>query len=113
MFETLSKIRTKFWISKPRNYIRRATKKRNRVIIWNRHEGNPFQYQVRPDWPSFSLTDKFAFTHSPTDYAGPLYISNIYDKLQTFKYVIISFACDSTKCMYLNLVPGCSSSSCV
>ena len=82
--ETLNQIRTKFWITKPRNYIRRIIKK---CVICNRHEGSPFQYSAPPDLPSYRLSDKFAFTYSAVDYAGPLYVNNIYGKLQTFKCI--------------------------
>ena len=82
--ETLNPIRTKFWITKPRNYIRRIIKK---CVICNRHEGSPFQYSAPPDLPSYRLSDKFAFTYSAVDYAGPLYVNNIYGKLQTFKCI--------------------------
>ena len=64
--EALNQIRTKFWITKPRNYIRRIIKK---CVICNRHEGNPFQYPAPPDFPSYRLSDKFAFTCSAVDYA--------------------------------------------
>ena len=82
--ETLNQRRIKFWITKPRNYIRRII----RCVICNLHEGNPFQYPAPPDLPSYRLSDKFAFTYSAADYAGPLYINNIYGKLQIFKYFI-------------------------
>ena len=81
MRETLNQIRTKIWIRKPRHYIRRIIKK---YVIYNHHEGNLFPYSASPDLPSYRLSDKFAFTYSPVDYAGPLYVNNIYGKLQTF-----------------------------
>ena len=73
--ETLDQIRTKFWITKPRNYIRRIIKK---CVICNCHEGSPFQYPAPPGLPSYRLCDKFAFTYSAVDYAGPLCVNNIY-----------------------------------
>ena len=81
--ETLNQIRTKFWITKTRNYFRQIIKK---CVICNRHERSPFQYPAPPDLPSYRLSDKFAFTYSAVDYAGPLYVNNIYGKLQTFKF---------------------------
>ena len=81
--ETLNQIRKKFWITKTRNYIRQIIKK---CVICNRHERSPFQYPAPPDLPSYRLSDKFAFTYSAVDYAGPLYVNNIYGKLQTFKF---------------------------
>ena len=59
------------------------------------------------------LSDKFAFIYSAVDYAGPLYVNNIYGKLQTFKCWVVLFTCASTTCINLDLVPDCSSSSCV
>ena len=102
-----NQIRTKFWITKPRNYIRQIIKK---FVICNRHEGSPFQYPAPPDLPQYRLSDKFSFIYSLVDYASPLYINNICGKLQTCKYWIVLFTCASTRCIYLDLVPDCSSS---
>ena len=108
--ETLKLIRTKSQITKPINYVRRIIKK---CVICNRNEGNQFQYLAPYDFPSQRLSDKFAFTYSAVDYAGPLYVNNIYSKFQTFKCWIVLFTCASARCIYLDLVPDCSSSSCV
>ena len=75
-------------------------------------EGNPFQYPARLDLPSYRLSDNFAFTYSAVDYAGPLYVNNIYGKLQTFKCWIVFFMCASARFIYLDLIPDCSSPSC-
>ena len=72
--ETLNQIRTKFWITKLGNYIRRIIKK---YVIWNRHEGSPFQHPEPPDLSTYRFSDKFSFTYNAADYAGPLYINNI------------------------------------
>ena len=57
--EALNQIRTKFWITKPKNYVRRIIKK---FVVYNRDEGSPFQYPAPPDLPSSRLSDKFSFT---------------------------------------------------
>ena len=106
--EALNQTRLKFWVKKPRNYISRNIKK---CIICNHHEGNPFQYPAPPYLPLYRLNDKFSFTYRAVDYAGPLYINNIYSKLQTFKCQIVLFTCASNRCVYLDLVPDCCSSS--
>ena len=64
--ETLNQIRTIFWITKPRNYIRRIIEK---CFIFNLHKGSPFQYPAPPDLPLYTLSDKVAFTYSAVDYA--------------------------------------------
>ena len=104
----MNQIRAKFCVTKPRNCIRQMIKK---CVIYNRHEGNPFQYPAPPDLLSYRLSETFRFTYSAIDYAGPLYVNNIHDKLQTFKCWIVLFACASTRWIYLDLVPNCSSSS--
>ena len=75
----MNQIRTKFWIKKPKNYIRQIIKK---CVICNCHKGSPFQYPAPPDLPSYRLSDEFASTYSAVDYAGLLYINNIYGKLK-------------------------------
>ena len=108
MWETLNQIRTKGWIIKPRNYIRRYIKK---CVICNRYEGNPFQYPETLD--CHSAGDKFALTCNAVDYEARLYVNNIYGKLPTYKCWIVLFNCATTRYVYLDLVPDCSTSSCV
>ena len=79
--ETLNQISTKFWVTRPRNYIRQIIKK---CAICNRYEGDPFQYPTNPDLPLYRFSEKFPFTYDAVDYAGPFYINNIFAKLQTF-----------------------------
>ena len=57
--QTLKQMKTNFWITKARTYIRRIIKK---CIICNRDEGNQFQYPAPPNFPLCRLSDKFAFT---------------------------------------------------
>ena len=49
--------------------------------------------------PSYRLSDKFAITYSAVDYAGSLYVN---------RFIYLRY-----RCIYLDLVPDCSSSSCV
>ena len=65
------------------------------------------------DLTLFRLSGKFAFTYSAVDYVGPLYISNIYGKLQKIKCWIVLFSCVSTRVIHLHLVHDCSLPECV
>ena len=50
--ETLNQIRTKFWIPKSRNHVKRVIKK---CLVCQRHEGKAFSYPSPPDLPTIRL----------------------------------------------------------
>ena len=59
-----------------------------------------------PDLPEFRVSTDFAFTKIGVDYAGPLYVKNIYGGGSTlFKAMILLFTCASTRNIHLELTP--------
>ena len=57
---------------------------------------------VQADWQIFIYIQ----------FSWSLYINNIYGKLQTFKCEIVLFTCASIRCIFLDIVHDCSSSTC-
>ena len=78
--ETLNEIRNKFWITQGRNFIKRIIFK---CSICRRFEGPAYKYPDVPDLPSIRLCNDFPFKNTGVDYAGPLYIRNIYGNDKT------------------------------
>ena len=75
MKKTFNQICTKFWISKSRNQVKPIIKK---CLVLQRHEGKAFSYLPPPDLPSIRLIKDFPFTYTGVDYAGPLYVKDVY-----------------------------------
>ena len=108
--ETLNGLRTKFWIPKARNYIRKILFK---CLLCKRHEGQPFTYPSPPDLPRSRLSDAYPFTYTGLDYAGPLYVKSIYGRSDMYKAWIFLFTCACTRGLFLDLVPDYTSASCI
>ena len=110
MKETVNELRNRFWITKARNDIKKIIHK---CFICKRFEGKPYKYPEAPDLPKFRLTKDFPFTYTGLDYAGPVYVKNIYGSNEMFKAWIFLYTCATTRGIYLDLVPDCSSSTCI
>ena len=76
MKETINELRNIFWITKARNYVRKIIHK---CLICKQFEGKPYKYPEATDLPKFRLTKDFPFTYIGLDYAGPVYVKNIYN----------------------------------
>ncbi|XP_047143026.1 uncharacterized protein LOC124817231 [Hydra vulgaris] len=83
--ETLSELRTKFWIPQCRQ------------LICN--------YPPSPPLPLCRLCDEYPFKYTAVDYAGPVFNKNIYgDSDIMYKGWIFLFTCASTRSICLDLV---------
>ena len=110
MKETLNQIRSKYWIPKIRNHIKRIIRK---CLTCQKFEGKSFVYPPPPDLPKIRLSKDYPFTYTGVDYAGPLYVKDIYSKDGMFKCWIFLYTCASTRNLFLDLVPDCYSSTCI
>ena len=108
--ETLNQIRTKYWIPKARYIINNVIRRCNQCL---RAESKPFSYPDPPSLPKARLSPNPSFTYTAVDYAGPLYVRNIYNGKIMFKTWIFLFTCSSTRAICLDLVPSCSAQACV
>ena len=108
--ETLNEMRSKFWISKGPMLVQSVIRK---CRTCKQIEGAPYKYPDAPSLPSARLSTNPAFTHTAIDYAGPLYVRNIYDSKGMFKCWIFLLTCSSTRAIILDLVPDYGSPSCI
>ena len=108
--ETINELRKRFWIPRTRVFVKKIIHKCSLCKIF---EGKPFAYPAPPDLPECRLSDEFPFSYTGLDYAGPVYVKNIYQPGNTFKSWIFLFTCASTRGVYLDLVPDASASSCI
>ena len=75
--ETLCDMQSEFWVTKPRNYIKKLIED---CLLCKYMEGKSYDYPMQPPLPDFPVSKDFAFTCTGIDYAGPLYVKNIYGK---------------------------------
>ena len=62
-----------------------------------------------PDLPACRVSDEFAFSYVGIDYAGPLFVKNIYDSnMDMHKAYILLFTCASSRNVHLELCPNMS-----
>ena len=66
--ETLTQVRTRFWISKGRQIVKKVIAKCN---VCKKLEGKSYSAPLSPPLPPFRLSDDFAFSKIGLDYTGP------------------------------------------
>ena len=100
--ETLVQLRSRFWIVRGRQYVRKIIAK---CQVCARYEGRSYQTPKPPPLPKFRLSDS-AFTNIGIDFAGPVYVRNVYgNRSETYKAYILLITCASTRGVHLELVP--------
>jgi hypothetical protein len=83
--ETLTQLRTRFWISKGRQRVKKVIAKCN---VCKKVEGKSYGVPLTPPLPPFRLSDEFAFTKIGLDYAGPLFVKDIYSKARKMNTLV-------------------------
>ena len=69
--ETLTQVRSKFWITKGRQVVKKILSK---CVICRKLEGPPYGNPEAPPLPEFRLSNDLAFSKIDVDYAGPMYV---------------------------------------
>ena len=109
--ETLNELRTKFWIPKARNFIRQIIRN---CAKCQKYDSRCYDYPInQTDLPSSRVSSDPPFTFTSLDYAGPLYVRNIYEGNKSYKAWIFLFTCSSTRGICLELVPSCDAPACI
>ena len=94
--ETLTELRTRFWIVRGRSLLRRLL---HSCVTCIRLDGQVYNVPRSPPLPHFRVQESFPFTYVGVDYAGPLYIKGPQPKAW-----IILFTCCVTRALHLDLV---------
>ena len=101
--ETLAQLRSQYWMVRGRQYVRKIIA---RCSICARFEGRSYEPPRPPPLPKFRVSDDSAFTRIGIDFAGPIYVKNIYGhENETHKAYILLITCASTRGVHLELVP--------
>ena len=111
--DTLNYMRSEFWITNSRNYVKKILRE---CVLCRRFEGKSYSYPEPGPLPEARVNYGHAFNNIGIDYAGPVYVKNVYcvnNDSTMFKAWILIITCASSRGLYLDLVPDCSGKSCV
>nr|XP_047129618.1 uncharacterized protein LOC124809535 [Hydra vulgaris] len=108
--ETIDALRSQYWIPCCRQLAKSVIRE---CTTCRRIEGRPYSYPPAPPLPESRLNSDFAFKSIALDYAGPLYIKDIYGDCTLNKAWIFLFTCCSSRSILLDLIADCSSRSCI
>ena len=93
---TLAQLRSQYWIVRGRQYVGKIIA---RCSTCARFKGRSYEPPRPPPWPKFRVSDDSAFTRIGIDFAGLVYVKNIYGR------DILLITCASTRGVHLELVP--------
>ena len=75
-------------------------------------EGRSYAVPPPPPLPEFRLSDAFAFIRVGVDFAGPMYVKDVFSKNGDMTKVYIAlFTCVANRAVHLELVPNLSAES--
>ena len=107
--DTLTELRSRFWVTKGRQTVKTAIGK---CSVCKKLEGRSYAVPPPPPLPDFRLSNDFAFTRVGVDFAGPMYVKDVFSKNGDLNKVYIAlFTCAATRAVHLELVPNLSAES--
>ena len=107
--ETLTELRSCFWVVKGRQAVKTVIGK---CSVCKKIEGRSYAVPRSPPLPEFRLSDEFAFSRVGVDFAGPMYVKDIFAKGGGMNKVYIAlFTCATSRAVHLELVPSLTAES--
>ncbi|XP_068670957.1 uncharacterized protein [Montipora foliosa] len=107
--ETLTELRSCFWVVKGRQAVKTVIGK---CSVCKKIEGRSYAVPRSPPLPEFRLSDEFAFSRVGVDFAGPMYVRDIFAKGGGMNKVYIAlFTCATSRAVHLELVPSLTAES--
>ena len=102
--ETLTEIRSRFWLTKGRQVVRKQI---YNCVVCRRHEGRSYKVEPSSDMPEFRFKEGSPFASTGVDFAGPLFVKSVFGKeIQVTKVYICLFTCGSTRAIHIELTPS-------
>ena len=109
--ETLNELRTFCYIPKVKQFIKKII---YQCSVCTKHEGKAYKYPQPPDLPASRLKPSTAFANVGIDYAGPIFVKNVYNiDNELFKAWICLITCQVSRAIYLDIATDYSSLSCI
>ena len=105
--ETLTQVRSRFWIVRGRQVVKKIIAG---CLICKRLEGKSYGVPPAPSLPEYRVEGDVAFTRVGVDYAGPLFVKNIYSNdTNMYKAYIVVYTCTSSRAVHLDLAVDATS----
>ena len=98
--ETLTEIRSKFWIVRGRQYVRKLI---HECVVCRRQEGIAYKPPNPPALPVFRITKDHPFTYTGVDFAGPLYVKQV-NAVAMEKVYLVIYTCAVSRAIHLDVV---------
>ena len=96
--ETLTELRSCFWVVKGRQAVKTVIGK---CSVCKKIEGRSYAVPHSPPLPEFRLSDEFAFSRVGVDFAGPMYVRDIFAKGGGMNKVYIAlFTCATSRAVH-------------
>jgi len=96
--ETLTELRSRFWLTKGRQVIRKQI---YNCVVCRRHEGRSYKVEPSSDMPDFRFKEGTPFASTGVDFAGPLFVKSVFGKeIQVSKVYICLFTCGRTRAIH-------------
>ena len=99
--ETLTQLRSKYWIIKGRSTVKSFIK---RCVLCRRMEGPHYTVPPSPPLPAYRVQEAPPFAYLGVDFAGPLFIKMEKKSTCTSKAWICLYTCCTTRAIHLDLV---------
>ena len=104
--ETLTEIRSRYWIVKGRSFVRMILRQ---CTICRKFEGRPYLTPPPPPLPKFRVTERPPFTSTGVDFAGPFYVKSS-GVIKNSKAWICLYTCCLVQAIHLEIVPNMTTS---
>ena len=106
---TLTELRLKYWIIKGRQTVRKII---NPCVTCKKVQGKVLRPPPTPALPEYRVCAELHFQVTSFDFAGPLFVKDIYSKSSDVnKCFILIFTCATSRFTYLELSPDMTSVS--
>lgn len=99
--ETLTEVRSKFWIVKGRAFVKKCI---HQCVVCKKYEGRPLIGPTPPPLPDFRVHQEPPFTFTGVDFAGPLHVK-FGSAASESKVWICLYTCCVTRAVHLEVVP--------
>ena len=101
MKQTLTEIRTEYWITQGRQFVRKLL---HPCSVCKKLNSRPYRYPQHSDLPEFRFDERFPFSSIGVDYLGTLYCYPVYGERKVYKAFVVLFTCASTRAVTLEVV---------
>eukprot|EP00794_Sanderia_malayensis_P015458 gene15458-biopygen12863 len=103
---TLAEVRTKFWIVKGRQYVKKLLRG---CFICKKFEGKAYRPGQTSALPEFRVTQALPFSRVGVDFAGPFFVKQTSSEMS--KAYLALFSCCVTRALHLELVSDLNAST--